>query len=65
MFWQSALDVLESPVRIAPLTGEAFEELSTRRMGMLTLHVAAFDIIAVAFEERFGAVSQRMETELL
>lgn len=64
-FWQASLDALENPSLIWKLSGDEFETRLQRRTAGFEFAVAAFDLIALRYEERFGVVEQRMETELL
>jgi hypothetical protein len=64
-FWEAALEALENPIAIWRLSSDEFEALHRRRAAAAEQAVAAFDLIASRYEERFGPVSQRMETELL
>lgn len=64
-FWAAALEALDNPESVWRLTGEEFEVRLLRRKAAFDHAILAFDIIALRFEERFGPLEQRMETELL
>ena len=63
--WATKLAMLENPVLIAPLSGDKFQALLQHRTKMFNQSITEFDLIALAYERRFGPVAPVLGGETL